>query len=764
VHPVRWFAAVGMVCVVVYAFAGSSVLGDAAFLIVGIGGCASMVAGPRLHRTRPDRPWRLIGAASAVFLVGALVRPWAAQQQGGLMALADAFTLPGYALLVAGIAALLRARNSVDGQAVLDGLIVGLGAGLLSLTVFSLPAVQVSDRPPLVSALAGVYPLLDVVLLLLLVNLAFTTAVRQVSFGLLAAGVVLLLIGDLGYAVIGARGELSGPTWLDLPFLGCYVLFGCAALHPSMVKLGRAVPRAVQAWSWRRLVLIVPALVTPFVLVMLGSRTPAERIAIGAVGTAMMALLLMRAAAAVGAYARAEKVFRFQAIHDGLTGLPNRAAAVAAIGQLLAQQELGRRPLWVFLLNLDGFKAVNDSWGHDAGDRLLVDVGRRLRQATPAVGSVARLGGDEFAVAVPAWDHEAAVLGEQLMAVLAQPLQGGGAEIVVSASVGMARAEDGHTAEGLLLDADAAMYRAKAEGRRRRVVFDPSMRRHVRERSELEQALRRAVTRGELRLAYQPIVRIADGALVGAEALLRWDHPDRGPIPPDTFVPVAEEAGLISEIGEWALVEALTVTTAWRRAQLVAPDFWMSVNVSPRQLRDNRVLDTVRRALADTGLPSTALVLEITESVMLDESEATEEVLQQLRALGVRLVVDDFGTGFSALGYLRRHPVTGVKIDRSFVDGLGRDPEDEEIIRAVVAMSSALGLSIVAEGVETPLQREALLSLGVTLAQGWLWARAVTTAEFADRYGGGHPLPTGPSAAGPAAEVSTAPAPAGGNS
>lgn len=304
-------------------------------------------------------------------------------------------------------------------------------------------------------------------------------------------------------------------------------------------------------------------------------------------------------------------------------------------------------------------------------------------------------------------------------------------------------------------DADTAMYRAKAEGRRCRVVFDPSMRRQVRERVELEQALRRALARGELRMVYQPIVRLSDGVLAGAEALMRWEHPERGPVPPATFIPIAEEAGLIGEMGDWALRQALVATADWRRERLVADDFWMSVNASPRQLRDDRMLHAVRDALATSGLPPAALVLEITESVMLDESAATERVLAQLRALGVRLVVDDFGTGFSALGYLRRHPVTGVKIDRGFVDGLGRDAEDEEIVRAVVAMSSALGLSVVAEGVETVVQRNMLGVLGVSLGQGWLWGRAVPPEEFVQRHGAGGPALTGPQPTGPLAALPT---------
>ncbi len=731
----RIFAAFGGACILLYAAGLGQSVGALAFLVVGVGGCTALLSGPRLNRADPARPWLLLGAASAVFLLGALIRPWAAAQAGLAMATADAFTLPGYALLFLGIGALLRARNSLDRHAVADGLIISLGAGLVSVTAFAIPAARVSDRPELVSALAGLYPVLDVVLVLLLMNLAFTTAVRQPSFRLLGAGVVLLLAGDLGYAVIGARGELSGPSWLDLPFLGCYVLFGSAALHPSMVDVGRAVPLPVQSWSWRRLVLLVPALAVPFLLVVVGARSVPERLVLAVGGGAMVVVLLLRASSAVAAYARAQEVFRYQATHDGLTGLPNRAALTGAVEQLLRMRVDGERPVWLFFLDLDSFKLVNDSWGHDAGDRLLAEVARRLRAAAPAGATVARLGGDEFVVAARAWTDEAADLADRLLAVLAEPLPVNGADIVVSGSMGLARAADTDTADGVMRDADTAMYRAKAEGRRHWVVFDPSMREHVRDRVEIELALRNAIARSQLRVHYQPIVRLSDGGLVGAEALLRWDHPLRGPIPPATFIPIAEEAGIIADLGDWVLVEALRSVAMWRRDHIVPDDFWVSVNVSPRQLRDHRVLRTVREALDETGLAPAALVLEITESVMLDQSEVTEQVLLELRALGLRLVVDDFGTGFSALGYLRRHPVTGVKVDRGFVDGLGRDPEDEEIVRAVVAMSSALGLSVVAEGVETAVQRGVLISLGVILGQGMLWGLAVDPMTFARLHG-----------------------------
>jgi EAL domain-containing protein (putative c-di-GMP-specific phosphodiesterase class I) len=317
-------------------------------------------------------------------------------------------------------------------------------------------------------------------------------------------------------------------------------------------------------------------------------------------------------------------------------------------------------------------------------------------------------------------------------------------EVVISASIGIAHAAGGGdpaaTAEALMRDADTAMYRAKEEGPGRSTIFDTSMHDRVRERIGLETALRAALAEGQLRVAYQPVVRMDTGRPVGAEALVRWDHPDRGPIPPMTFIPIAEESGMIGAIGTWVREEALAELGRWRADGTVADDFYLAINVSPSQLRDPELPLIVAAELLRFGVPARSVALEMTESVMVDGSSVTARVLFELREMGLRLLVDDFGTGFSALGYLRKFPVTGVKIDRSFVSGLGQSHEDEEIVRAVVAMSNALGLSIVAEGVETRLQRDALAAMGVTQGQGWLWGPAVPPRDFAGHWHAGGPV------------------------
>ena len=304
----------------------------------------------------------------------------------------------------------------------------------------------------------------------------------------------------------------------------------------------------------------------------------------------------------------------------------------------------------------------------------------------------------------------------------------------MTSSIGIAARTDQLTAEALLRDADLAMYRAKSEGRNRWRAFDAAMRQTVRDRVEIEMALRHALARGQLWLAYQPIVDCRTGRVAGAETLLRWTHPIRGPISPIEFIPVAEETGLIEEIGAHVLQQSLVQLATWRQAGVLPEDFRLSVNVSARQLRDHSLQAVLTESLAVHGLSGSRLNLELTESIMMGDSPFMAEVLLGLRQLGIGLSVDDFGTGYSSLSYLSRFPVSAVKIDRSFVRGLGVDAGDEAIARSVVAMASALDLSVIAEGVETEAQRSSLVGLDVVLAQGWLWGEAVPADVFAHKH------------------------------
>jgi diguanylate cyclase (GGDEF)-like protein len=422
-------------------------------------------------------------------------------------------------------------------------------------------------------------------------------------------------------------------------------------------------------------------------------------------------------------------------MHDALTGLANRASLVEQVDAFIYRAERHGGRVDLLFLDLDAFKLVNDTWGHQVGDRVLRSAAERLRSIADGSDIVARIGGDEFVVAhYVGGDHSRS--GEALAADIIDgfrtPLSDHDNALVVTASVGLTRSSHPATAEGLLRDADTAMYRAKGAGRNRCVTFDTSMHDDVRRRVETELALRHAMDRGELVLYYQPIVNLKNAEVLGVEALLRWAHPGMGMVSPLDFIPVAEETGLIVEIGEWVVSEALRQVSRWHAAG--AEDLWVSVNVSARQLRDSSLVDHVEAELARHQVPPEKLVLEITESAMMTDERTSAALLNRLRSLGVPIAVDDFGTGYSSLGHLRRFPVSKVKIDRAFVAGVDTDNDDAEIVRAVVAMSLAMGLEVVAEGIETEGQRALLEQTGVPYGQGWLFGRPAPAEDlsFAD--------------------------------
>jgi diguanylate cyclase (GGDEF)-like protein/PAS domain S-box-containing protein len=427
-----------------------------------------------------------------------------------------------------------------------------------------------------------------------------------------------------------------------------------------------------------------------------------------------------------------EDALEHLAVHDALTQLPNRTLLTDRIEHALDQTDGRNGGVAVLFVDIDRFKFVNDGMGHRAGDELLTIIAARLREAARPSDTVARFGGDEFVVVCEQLDGpwEGTRIGDQITRAVEQPIVLEGREVVVTASVGIAVAGDGSTAEALLRDADAAMYRAKERGGARVEVFDEAFRGRAAERLELAAALRRALAAGELEVAYQPVVRVADETVVGAEALLRWRHPTRGLVSPAEFIPLAEETGLIKPIGEWVLHEALRQAQAWRVA---GRDLTISVNLSARQLMDPGLGDTVRAAVEESGIDPRAVHLEITESVLMDDVEHSIETLTDLRGLGIQFEVDDFGTGYSSLSYLRSLPIDTLKIDRSFVRGLGVADSDTSIVRAIVSLGRALGMSVHAEGVERPEELAELRALGCDLAQGFLWSPAVPAASFPHR-------------------------------
>ena len=437
----------------------------------------------------------------------------------------------------------------------------------------------------------------------------------------------------------------------------------------------------------------------------------------------------------------------YQAMHDCLTGLPNRTLFLDRLTQALSRRRRSRSSLAVLFLDLDNFKFVNDSYGHQAGDGMLVAVARLLQATIRPGDTIARLGGDEFAVVCEEVGDVATArtLADRLAGALRPSVDVGTHTVHVATSIGIAFAgpDDDVTADDLLRDADVALYRAKDRGRSRTEVFDDELRGCALRRVELEEALREALAAGQLTLHYQPQVNVGTGRVVGFESLLRWRHPRFGDVAPTEFIPIAESTGLIRPIGRWVLDQAAAQLATWHVAH---PELGITVavNLSAVQLVDEDLVGTVQDVVSRHGLDPASLCLEITESVVMDDASASVETLRRLKSLGVRLAIDDFGTGYSSLAYLKRFPVDYLKVDRVFVAGLGRDPEDTVIVASVIDLASRLGLEVVAEGVETHGQLQELAALGCTYAQGYLWSPPEPATAAARHIGVVTALPCAP--------------------
>ena len=444
----------------------------------------------------------------------------------------------------------------------------------------------------------------------------------------------------------------------------------------------------------------------------------------------------------------AEQAIAFQATHDALTRLPNRLLFMDRLTHAVTLRSRDPSGLAVLFLDVDRFKWLNDSLGHTAGDEVLLAVATRLRAALRPSDTLARFGGDEFVVLCEnvRSEVEAEAVAVRLRTALSAPIPVAGEETTLTISVGIAYASPTATditAESLVRDADAAMYHAKEHGRDRHALFDQRTRQLALSRHETANALRRGTERGELVVHYQPQVDITSGRVVGVEALVRWNHPQRGLLPPHEFIPLAEETGIIVPLGARVLSDACRQIVEWKGRPGVPSGITLAVNLAARQLLSNDLPNVVSEVLASTGLAPSLLCLEITESVLLDDSEGSGRALLDLKELGVRIGVDDFGTGFSGLTYLKRFPVDVLKIDRSFVVGLGMDREDRAIVASVVDLAHAFGLTTVAEGVETAEQLAELRALGCERAQGYLWSPALpgeAAAEWIERHSGRMPF------------------------
>jgi diguanylate cyclase (GGDEF)-like protein len=437
-----------------------------------------------------------------------------------------------------------------------------------------------------------------------------------------------------------------------------------------------------------------------------------------------------------------EERIRHQAYHDALTGLPNRASFTEHLEEAMRRAKRAGWPLGLLFLDLDLFKRVNDSLGHDAGDRLLRVAAERIRRAVREADQLFRMGGDEFTVLLEdvRGPEEAAMVAARMLEAIAEPLQLQHHEISVTASVGIALyPRDDAVGERLVKSADTAMYRAKELGRNRYAFFAREMNERVESQMLLEAALRRALKNDEFVLHFQPRVSALTGRSTGAEALLRWQHPEWGLVEPARFVPLLEETGLVVPVGAWVLAEACRQAKAWQDAGL--PPLRVSVNLSSRQFRSETLFESVSEALRASGLPPHLLELELTESLLVENVDHAMGVMGKLKAIGTAISIDDFGTGYSSLGYLKRFPIDSLKIDKSFVRDIATSPKDAAIVRAISGLARSLGIGLIAEGVEEPWQMEFLRARHCTEMQGFLFSKPLPAGSIVEALSRSYAMP-----------------------
>jgi diguanylate cyclase (GGDEF)-like protein len=675
--------------------------------------------------------WISLGAAMSLSTLANIPYYWFPLLMGHSLPFpspVDALWLLTYPCFMVALFALVYQRRGDDkaGNA-LDSMILVVAGSILMWEFILAPDVHSTDLPPLAHLVSALYPTMDLVVFAMLVRLLVASG-RNGSTRLLLGSFVCLLSADVVYAVTLSNDSyrFGGPT--DGLWMASYLLVGVAALHPQATVLPESVSSNNRVSMGRLAFLGASLLVGP---VLLATR-PHEVIFVACSSgvsfllvIARMTWLNRRLVSVSMEVDRKTDELHYQAMHDRLTGLPNRALILDRIEQALERSRRDHGPIAVLFLDLDGFKRVNDTFGHAAGDQLLRAVSDRLTAMLRSSDTVGRLGGDEFVVVVEgqALDAGPEVIADRIREALAEAFHvGPGDEVTVhlKTSIGIAvGVRDG--AEDLLRDADVALYAAKDAGRGQYVLFIPEMQAIVRERQELEMDLRAAVSSDQFFLVYQPTFDLVSSSITGVEALIRWQHPTRGVVQPDEFIALAEETSMIVPIGRWVLIEACRQAAEWhRRGQPLN----VSVNISGRQLdKDVDLVGDVEAALSSSGLEPGLLTLEITETMIMRDAHVSTLHLYALKALGVRIAIDDFGTGYSSLAYLRQFPVDALKIDRSFIRAIADNEESSALIRAMIQIGKALGIETLAEGIEEDNQLHRLIRDECDSGQGYLFAR-----------------------------------------
>jgi diguanylate cyclase len=769
------FLGIGAISTLTYFLIGEPKIQQLLYQATGIVSMGAMLVGIRRNRPASTRPWILLALGILMWVIGDAiwnsyelvlhrVAPWPST--------ADYIYLVGPVLIALGLTGMLRRRGEPrDIEGVLDALIVAAGAGALSWAFFMAPYAADTSLNGITQVVAVAYPLTDVLLLAVIVRLLLAPGNRTTSHRLLAAAVACTFVGDIVYSIQSLHGTYYTGHIVDISWLAFYWLIAAAALHPSMAKITRTVEGEAQRLRRSRLVMLaIAASLGPLTLVIQWLRdAPLDIPVIAGASVLLFVVVLVRMERLVGSVhnkveqlktqsallqrsleqrEKLEVQLRHQAFHDPLTDLANLNLFNDRLDHAIRRISRTGESVGVLFLDVDDFKVVNDTLGHDAGDQVLVAIGQRMRTVLRGSDVAARIGGDEFAILLEAMTAptDAGIAAKRLLTALDDPFRVAGQEIMVHASIGAASTEDS-TANGqdLLREADTAMYAAKNEGKHRSVVYEQSMQDQLLGEIRLLAQIQVGIEGKEFRAFFQPIVDLPSGELRGAEALIRWQHPERGLLPPALFLAAAEQAGTIYELDVWMMNEACREAAGWKK-RLADRPFEVSINLSAESLQRAEIVDTVASALSASGVDPAIIVLEITESVLVRDIDRTIRTLGALKRLGVGIAIDDFGTGYSSLEHLRRFPVDVLKIDKAFVNGVARGSEEASFAAAIITLAEQLHLRTIAEGVETEEQAETLASLGARAAQGYVFSRAVSIErmdEFVSRAARGDDWRTG---------------------
>ncbi len=728
-----------------------------AYRAIGCVAVACILIGIHLHRPKQQLGWYLLAIGTALFTLGAAghnTYSLAINRTVPTPSMGDAISLAGYLFVFAGLLDLARTpHHTPHREDYTDAAIIAMGATAFFWQFLVAPYVNEGVPATFASLVVLAYPVMDIILLFVICRaLLFGNTDRQFT-KLLIAGVLAVFAATFTVDLLVLHRSYTLGSPADALFMVGYVFIGAAALHPSIAeevpvppRQAPSVYRAETSGRNRVPVVALVGFVPPSILLITSClHISVNVVVLSGLGVGVFALIYLRMMWLIGqitgqtteieVHARAleashkqrdalESDLRHLAFHDELTGLANRALLHDRVEHALASIARTGRSVALCFGDLDGFKTVNDTLGHHVGDTVLVRASRLLSSIVRPGDTVARLGGDEFAVLMVDVERpEVAVeFAHRIVGVLRDAPDFEGNQVGLSISVGVAYGEPGKSTEQLLSEADSAMYEAKESGKNCVEVFRTSMRSRMLERLDMTNGFRWALGRSEFFLEYQPIISLIDNRLRGVEALVRWSHPNLGEVEPLRFIPIAEETGFIVPLGRWVLIEACEQLAAWESAG--DQDLTLSVNLSRRQLISPHLADEVRMALALSGIDPRRLMLEITETVLMENPERATQALSELRELGIRIAVDDFGTGYSSLSHLQSFPVDVLKIDKSFIDTLvNDDPGSSALVTAIIGLARSLGLEVIAEGIEHESQYQRLIDLGCDQGQGFHMSR-----------------------------------------